>query len=288
MKISRIGNIRCKVGEGPLWNADEQALYFVDIQGKQLHRHDAASDRIASWSLPLKIGCVAMRRSGGAMLALEDGFYAFDFATGTPEAFAKPEDDKTQFNDGKVDRQGRFLAGTVCRSFTDPKPEASLYRLNPDRTIARLATDIFIFNGPAWSPDGRVFYFADSQRGCLFACEYDLRTGAISNRRTFVDVTAVGGSPDGGTVDAEGCYWTSVVMAGKIACFTPDGRLRRTVDVPVPWPSSLMFGGPNLDRLYFTSIDGAVYGRPTTPDSGGLFLIDGLGVTGIAEARFSG
>jgi len=287
MKITRVGDVRCKVGEGPLWDQAEQVLYFVDIRGQQLLRHDPAKDDIVSWDLPMQIGCLAVRAAGGAILALEDGFYAFDFGTGQTATFAKPENDKTQFNDGKVDRQGRFVAGTAS-GFSNPIPGASLYRLDPDRTVHRIAGDLSITNGPAWSPDGSIFYLTDSKLGTVFAYDYDAGSGDVSGKRRFFQIGDLGDGPDGGTVDADGCYWTTVVLGGKIACVAPNGRLERVVDVPIPWPSSLMFGGPDLDRLYLTSIDGAVYDLPTSPESGGLFVIDGLGVKGLAEARYSG
>ena len=287
MRIERVGDVRCQVGEGPLWDHEAQRLYFVDIRGRRLHRHDPATDAMTAWDLPLQIGCLAIRRGGGAILALEDGFYAFDFETGDARPFARPEGDDTQFNDGKVDRQGRFVAGTAS-GFSNPVPGASLYRLDPDRTVHKIASGLSITNGPAWSPDGRTFYVADSKLGTVFAYDYDIGTGEASGRREFFALGDLGDGPDGGTVDADGCYWTTIVMGGKIACVRPDGRLERLVDVPVPWPSSLMFGGPKLDRLYVTSIDGAVYGRPSTPDSGGLFVIDGLGAKGLAEARYQG
>jgi len=287
MKITRVGEVRCKVGEGPLWDAQEAALYFVDIRAQQLFRHDPATDSMKTWELPLQIGCLAIREGGGAILALQDGFYAFDFESGEATVFAKPENDQHQFNDGKVDRQGRFVAGTAS-GFSNPVPAASLYRLDHDGSLSLMAPGFSVTNGPAWSPDGSIFYVADSKLGTVFAYDYDTAVGAVSDRREFFKIGDIGGGPDGGTVDADGCYWTTAVQAGKIICVAPDGSVKRIVETPVPWPSSLMFGGPALDRLYFTSIDGAVYDLPSTPESGGLYVIDGLGVKGVAEARYRG
>ena len=286
MRISRVGEVRCQVGEGPLWDPAEGKLYFVDIRGRQLLRHDPATGGIDTWNLPLQIGCLAIREAGGAILALEDGFYAFDFASGEVAAFARPDNDGAQFNDGKVDRQGRFVAGTAS-GFSGP-PRASLYRLDGQDAVARIASELSVVNGPAWSPDGKTFYLTDSRLGTVFAYDYDIDHGTVSNRREFFRIGELGGGPDGGTVDADGCYWTTAVQAGKIICVAPDGRVERVVEVPVPWPSSVMFGGAQLDRLYFTSIDGAVYDMRSSPESGGLFVIDGLGVRGLPEARFRG
>jgi L-arabinonolactonase len=287
VQIKRVGSVRCKIGEGPLWDAVEQALFFVDIRGQVLHRYDYARRTFDSWSQPKQIGCLALRRSGGAVVALADGFYSFDFRSGQTEVIARPENDTSQFNDGKVDPQGRFVVGTAS-GFSSPVPGGSIYRLDANSQMSRIGSEIFIFNGPCWSPDGGTFYFADSRLGTVYACDYDGVSGRLANRREFVKTEAVGGHPDGATVDADGYYWVTIVMASKIACYRPDGKLERTVDVPVPWPSSLMFGGPKLDQLYFTSIDGSVFDRHTTLESGGLFVIDGLGVRGVAERRFAG
>lgn len=290
MKIRRIGTVRAQVGEGPVWDTAEQALYFVDLLGKRLWRYDPRGGDFTHWDMPGMLGSMALREGGGALLALDTGFHTFDFATGKTTPFAAPADltDRVLFNDGKVDPRGRFLAGSQARSLGEKTPLGSLYRLDPDRSVARLDGPVSIPNGPCWSPDGGTFYFADSLPRSIFAYDYDLASGTVANRRVFAQTDALGGIPDGATVDDSGRYWVAICFGGKIACYRPDGTLEHLIDVPVKTVASVMFGGPNLDQLYFTSLDPLAVGQPDDGLGGGLFVIEGLGVTGLPEPRFKG
>ena len=291
MKLKRIGTVHCDVGEGPLWDVVDQSLYFVDLSAALLWRYDPSRETFAKWKMQSMIGALALRESGGAIVALQDGFYRFSFHNNTTARICNPQpDERTQFNDGKVDKRGRFVAGTAARSLHETAPLGRLYSLDDTRQVRQLDDGFGITNGPCWSPDGRTFYFANSMPKTIYAYDYDLDTGALSNKRVFADTTPFGGIPDGATVDAEGRVWVAICGGAKIVCFNADGSVARTVDVPVPLVSSVMFGGPDLDKLYFTSIDGAALGlgMPQDSQSGGLFVIEGLGVRGVAEPRFAG
>jgi sugar lactone lactonase YvrE len=290
VEITRVGQVRCTVGEGPVWDVAEQALYFVDLLGRRLWRYDAGAGDISGWDMPGMIGSLALRERSGVLVALEDGFHTVDLASGAATPFARPADltQDAQFNDGKADPRGRFVAATQARSLQEPRPLGSLYSLAPDGTIAVLDGPIHIPNGPCWSPDGTTFYFSDSIPRTVFAYDYDLATGAVANRRIFADTSTLGGIPDGATVDDQGRYWVAICLGGKIACYGADGVLQRTIDMPVKMPGSIMFGGPDLDRLYVTSLDAGALGQPASEDDGGLFVIDGLGATGRPEPRFKG
>lgn len=290
VEIRRIGAVRCTVGEGPVWDVAGQALYFVDLLARRLWRYDPGVGDFAHWEMPGMIGSMALREGGGALVALEDGFHTVDFATGEVTPFARPPGmtAEVQFNDGKADPGGRFIAATQARSLQEPRPLGSLYSLSPDGTAEVLDGPIGIPNGPCWSPDGGTFYFADSRLQTVFAYDYDLATGAVANRRTFANTAELGGIPDGATVDAEGRYWVAICLGGKIACYLPDGTLDRTLDMPVRMPGSVMFGGPDLDQLYVTSLDAGGLGQPASDGDGGLFVIEGLGARGRPEARFAG
>ena len=287
-KITRIGEVRCMVGEGPVWDVAEQALYFVDLLGRRLWRHEPAAGSMDHWDMPGMIGSMALREGGGALVALEDGFHTVDLSTGVTTPFARPAGmtDEVQFNDGKADPTGRFVAATQARSLQEPRPLGSLYSLSPDGAVAVLDGPIHIPNGPCWSPDGGTFYFSDSGLRTVFAYDYDLAAGAVANRRVFADTSALGGIPDGATIDSQGRYWVAICLAGKIACYRPDGAIERIIEVPVKMPGSVMFGGPDLDRLYVTSLNAGALGQPASEDDGGLFVIDGLGATGRPEQRF--
>ena len=192
----------------------------------------------------------------------------------------------TRFNDGKVDARGRFVVGEI-----NLKGETigRFYRLDPDLKCTRLGAGVACFNGPCFSPDGRTLYFSDTTVDTIFACDYDVDSGAVSNRRVLVKTTELGGSPDGCTVDAEGRVWSALVRSGQVGCFTPEGKVERLIKVPPKHVSSTMFGGPNLDQLYITSIGSALGGmlQPNEAD-GGLYVIRGLGVKGKPEPRFAG
>ena len=202
-----------------------------------------------------------------------------------------PEPDKpaNRINDGKVDKRGRFVAGSM--DTMEEGPNGALYRLDPDLSLHKLDDGIIVSNGPCWSPDGRTFYFADTWSGEIWAYDYDLDTGAVSNRRTFCKVDrSRGGAADGSTVDAEGCLWNAQVYDGKVIRYTPDGKVDRVIDMPVKKVTSVMFGGPNLDVLYVTSM--AKPPLPRFPGDGvlrgSLFAIYDLGIRGVPEPRFAG
>jgi L-arabinonolactonase len=170
-------------------------------------------------------------------------------------------------------------------------PNGALYRLDPDLSVHKLDDRIIVSNGPCWSPDGRIFYFQDTWSGEIWAYDYDLDTGAVSNKRTFAKVDrSNGGAADGSTVDAEGCLWNALVYDGKIVRYTPDGKIDRVIDMPVKKVTSVMFGGPNLDVLYVTSM-----AKPPLPrfpgdgvQRGSLFAIYDLAIRGVPEPRFAG
>jgi L-arabinonolactonase len=170
-------------------------------------------------------------------------------------------------------------------------PNGALYRLDPDLSLHKLDDHIIVSNGPCWSPDGRIFYFADTWTGEIWAYDYDLDTGAVSNKRTFCKVDrSRGGAADGSTVDAEGCVWNALVYDGRLVRYTPEGKVDRVIDMPVKKVTSVMFGGPNLDILYVTSMAKPPLARFPGDGvlRGSLFAIHDLGVRGVPEPRFAG
>jgi len=286
--ITRVGTTKDKLGEGPLWDVAEQALYWLDSRGPTIHRLDPKTGERRDWQVPSTVGSMCLREKGGAVLALENGFHFFDFATGKVELIVDPESDRpgNRLNDGKVDRQGRFLAGSMATKITG-EAQGSLYRLNPGLSLDTLMGDIIVTNGPAFSPDGRTFYFSDSRKHRIAA--YDYSDAGLANERILVDTKAEHDSwPDGGTVDADGYIWSAFVTAGKVARLSPDGKLDLLVDMPCSRPTSVMFGGPDLQDIYITSISESHNMKAEGPDDGGLFVIQGLGIKGLPEPRFKG
>jgi L-arabinonolactonase len=289
LNISKIDAPRCMVGEGPVWDVAEQALYFIDILGKKVLRFDPASGETRSWDVPDIIGSMAIRAGGGAIVALANGVHTLDFETGACCMLASSPDlnDQVQLADGKVDRRGRFIVGSSDRGMKEAR--GKLYVLDPGATQLRaIDDDIFLSNGPCWSPDDSIFYHADSIRKIIYAYDYDIETGTLANRRPFASTEDLGGIPDGATVDAEGHIWSAICEGGKLVRFRPDGNIERIVEFPLKLPGSVMFGGPALDRLFVPTLSPAFMGREADPLDGSTYVIDRLGVTGLAEPRFGG
>ncbi len=289
MKIERIGEARYELGEGPVWDPVDGVLYFVDSPAHAIFRYDPRSGDIKRWEVAgAYLGSMALRAGGGAVLAMDDGFHAFDFETGVATAIAEPEAgrDELCFNDGKVDRQGRFVAGSL-ETDSDARP-CGLYRLDADLSIERIEDGISCANGPCWSPDGATFYFTDGTATEIYAYDYDQAAGTLSGKRLFASTEGIG-YPDGATVDADGHVWSAMFGANRVARFTPDGALERTVEVPASAVTSMTFGGPGLDVLYVTTAAGEIGGATdSSPQAGALFAVHGLGIGGIAEPRFKG
>jgi len=288
VKISRVETEHCLVGEGPVWDVAEQALYFVDIVHRKVHRYDPSGGGTRSWEVPSVIGSMALREQGGAIVALKDGLHALDLDSGAVTPLALPDQPaRVQFNDGKVDRRGRFVVGSGDSDLKDTRHVGSLYSF-AGGALTVLDTGIAIANGPCWSPDNRTLYFSDSLTYSIYAYDYDIDSGAVANRRLFADTRELGAIPDGATVDTDGLMWMAICEGAKLVAFRPDGKVERIVDMPVKLPASVMFGGPDLDLLYVTTIDPALLGRPAEEGAGDLFVIEGLGARGIPEPRYAG
>ena len=284
--IERIGLTKDRLGESPVWDARGQCLWWIDSLVGVLHRLDPETGAHRAVAVPAPVGSLALRRAGGVILALQDGFHRCDDATGDCTRLAAIDvvHPDVRLNDGKVDRQGRFVAGTMHINLAaGAAPLGGLYRLGRDGVARHLAGDIVTANGPCFRPDGRVLYLADSPRQVIWRFDYPDDDAPLGERRVFADLAPLGTAPDGATVDAAGNLWCALVRSGEVACFDPAGRLLRRIAMPVTHPTSVSFGGPRLDVLYVTSIWRSH--RLTAPEAeaGGLFAITGLGATGIAE-----
>ncbi len=289
LKIEVFVDHRSQLGEGPLWDPKTNRLYWVDTYGPALHSVDAAGQDMKSWPMPEPIGACALRENGGAIVALRSGFFTLDFETGAVELLQKthPGELRPRFNDGKTDRQGRFLAGTM--DFEERDPVASLFRLDHDLSVTKIDDDIICSNGPCFSPDGKIMYFADSFEKMIYAYDYDPGTGDLVSRRGFASFKEFQGYPDGMTVDSEGGIWVAEVYSGRLLRYYPDGALDRVVGLPVFSTTSVMFGGPNLDIAFITSMARPFGDRyHMEKEAGMVFAVHGLGVTGLPETPFAG
>ncbi|MEA1015662.1 SMP-30/gluconolactonase/LRE family protein [Sphingosinicella sp. LY1275] len=282
-----VADCQAVLGEGPVWVAAEQALYWLDIKGYRILRR-SNEGAITAWETPFRICSLAPRAVGGFVAGTENGFALVDPAEDIYELIGDPEPERStnRFNDGKVDREGRFWAGTM----DDAEEQASgaLYRLDQDRGWSRLDDGYEVTNGPAFSPDGRILYHNDSGRRTTFA--FDVADdGSLANKRVFAHFEAADGYPDGMTVDAEGCLWIAFWDGWCVRRLSRDGEVLRVIELPVERPTSCAFGGPEVDQLFITSARVGLNAEALAaqPHAGGLFLAR-PGVAGIEERPFAG
>lgn len=287
---------RNAVGESPVWHAGEQALYWVDIPAHTLNRWTLANQQVSRWQAPEMLACVATSATGGWVAGAESGLFALSPQTDGGLGFARLATVShaaagMRFNDGRCDRQGRFLAGTMLMAMAASQAEGCVYRYqangdNPGQLV-KLLDGLKTPNGMAFSPDGRTMYLSDSHASVqmVWAFDYDAATGVPSNRRIFADMNPLPGRPDGAAVDAEGCYWICGNDAGLVHRFTPAGKLDRSLAVPVKKPAMCAFGGARLDTLFVTSIRPEGVDLSDQPLAGGVFALR-PGVCGLPEPQF--
>ena len=249
------------LGESPFWHPDEAALYWCDIPGKALHRWHPARQEHRQWDFETEPGCCAPLPGGDLLLAMRDGLYRFEPTSGERRLLAQPPYDgaKERFNDGKADPQGRLWVGTIYEPRTPAK--AALYRW-ADGRLQRMAGDITVSNGLAFSPDGGTLYWSDTQAHRIYAFDFDRVEGSLSRQRVFTqfalknpeqDLQSYGGRPDGAAVDAEGAYWVAMFEGQRLLRLAADGSLLQEFALPVRCPTMPCFGGADLRTLYVTT-----------------------------------
>lgn len=285
--VECVADVRAVLGEGPVWATAEQALYWLDIEGRKIFRLDRQAER-RQWPTPFRVGCIAPRASGGLIAGTDQGIAIIDLESSRFDIVANPEPDRphNRFNDGKVDRQGRLWAGTM--DDTETAASGALYRLDRADRPKRVDDGYKVTNGPCFSPDGRSMYENDSALRVTYAFEL-AADGTLSNKREFRRYAETDGYPDGMTVDAQGCLWIAFWDGWAVRRYSPDGELLGEIALPVQRPTSCVFAGEELDTVYVTSatigLDDEALARQ--PRAGGLFRID-PGVRGLADIPFNG
>ena len=284
---------RNTLGEGIIWDDRGGRLFWTDIESSELWSHVPATGALQRWPLPERLCSLALTEDDGRLLlALASGLAFFDLASGGLDRICDVEADlpTTRLNDGRTDRQGRFVFGAFNQAENPKAAIGGFYRLNHDLTLERLPLgNVAIANSICFSPDGRTMYYADSATREIRCCDYDIDTGAVSNPRQFVAADAAPGDPDGSTVDADGYLWSTRWGAGQVVRFAPDGTVDRVLTLPAPQPTCPAFGGPGLDVLFVTSATvGLSAGQlADAPKSGGVFA-QTLVFRGLEEVRFAG
>lgn len=277
----------------PVWSVAEQALYWVDIEGCLIRRLDWASRTQLSWRLPERVGCIALSAHGGVVAAMETGVFAVQLmADGAVRlsclATVQHPMGNMRFNDGRCDAMGRFWISTMCMDMSLAAPVGALYCLDESGLGLPRVDGLITPNGIAFSADGETAYLSDSHPTVqkIWTFDFSAPTGTLSHRRLFADMVDLPGRPDGAAVDVNGCYWICGNDAGVVHCFSPQGELLRSLDVPVAKPSMCAFGGPQLNQLLVTSILPTSASRTQPGLNGAVFALD-AGVAGSAEPHFS-
>jgi L-arabinonolactonase len=281
--------VQNQVGESPLWIPEQQALYWIDIEGQLVFKYKPATQDLERIKVDFPITALCRRTQNRWMAAAKNGLYFWDEESGS--AFLMdPEADtpNVRCNDSVIDRQGRFLVGTINEKDL-ASPNGALYRYDPDGALHQLDTGLAVANGIGLSPDGRTLYVTDMFHSRILAYDYDIDTGSVSARRDFAVVPQEEGWPDGLIVDQEGFIWSAHWAGWKLTRYDSSGAIERQIPLPVANPTCFAFGGEELSDLYITT---AWYSltdedREKQPWAGDLFRIR-TDVRGLVEPVFAG
>jgi sugar lactone lactonase YvrE len=281
-----------ELGEGPLWHPEEAALYWVDIRRNRVERYRPESRERRTYQFDMGVTALGLRARGGFVAATTQGFALWDGASESLHMLSNPiaGTPHTRFNDGAVDRQGRFWAGTMYEGpETDTPAEGLLFRLDPDGSLHQMESGLTISNGLGWSPDSQTMYLTDTLRSVIYAYSFDKGTGQISGRRVFATVPEDEGFPDGLAVDSDGCVWSARWGGSRVVQYSAGGQVMGSVSVPVSCPTSCAFGGAGLRQLYITSAWMALSERErqAEPLAGDLFRMQ-VGRPGLPPQKFLG
>ncbi|MBW3096628.1 SMP-30/gluconolactonase/LRE family protein [Pseudohoeflea coraliihabitans] len=276
------------LGEGPQWNAEDGRLYWVDAFAPAIRRIDPETRIVESFAMPCDIGSFVFARGGGLVAGMRSGFNHVELAGQTVTPIVNPlgDDPRLLLNDGKCDRAGRYWCASAHSDFLGRS--SVLYRLDGDFSVRQMDDGFIIGNGIAFSPDDSRMYFADSRDEKVWVYDFELASGAISNRRLFFSTAEIEGRVDGATCDRDGNYWCALVHGAAVACLSPKGEMIAHISVPAKHPTMVTFGGADMRSLYVTTATAMLTEneRSEWPEAGKLLRIDGTGAQGIVEPRF--
>lgn len=280
--------VRARLGEGPVWDGESQALSWVDILNHRVHRFLPETGEHRVYEVGDVVGCAIPASGNRMLLALRHTLAVLDLTSGVVEHILTVEQDNPagRLNDGKCDSHGRLWLGSMCSGECDA---GKLYRYDPDGRLHTMDTGFGIANGLGWSPDDRTFYLTDSPARKILAYDFDPEAGAINNRRVFANLAGEEFFPDGLAIDEDGCVWSAQWAGSCVIRFASDGRELLRVPVPVKLPTSCAFGGSNLTGLYVTSASVGLSEQELEENffSGDLFCVQ-TGVRGLPTHRFGG
>jgi sugar lactone lactonase YvrE len=289
-QVEHVLTVQNQLGECPVWNCEEQALYWIDIEDSRAYRFNPATTEYQVCDLDFPMTAFGLRAGGGWITAAKNGLAFWDWTSHQYEFITDPEANTpdVRFNDGVVDRQGRFWAGSVNEADLNA-PDGSLFRLDPDRSAHKLDSGYATSNGMGFSPDSKTLYLVDMFHSNILAYDHDPATGAVANRRIFATVPPEDGFPDGITIDSEGFVWNAHWAGWKVTRYDPAGKIEREIRFPVQNVTRCAFGGKNLDELYVTTgwLAMTEAERKAQPLAGDLFRVQ-VGIKGLVEPKFTG
>ncbi len=284
-QIECVWPLAAQLGEGPMWSADEQALWFVDIQNKRIHHFHEPTGEHKSWNTPELAAFIFPTSDGKFICGLKSGLYEFDPATSsfTLRVRVDGEFKHNRLNDGYVDTKGRLWFGTMDNNQT--KAVGSLYCFS-DHQIKRCDMDYVITNGPAMCPAGLTMYHVDTLKQLVYAFDLDAR-GMLNNRRVFLRIEEAGCYPDGPVVDSAGNIWIAMFGGWGVHCYSPQGKLLEVIKLPVANCTKVAFGAEDLRNMYITSawIGLTDEQRKEQPLAGGLFRVR-VDTPGLPQNKF--
>ena len=286
--VEEVLAVGAQLGESPVWSAEQGLLYWVDIDGCAVHAFDPATGRDEQWPLSGRPTAIARTSDPDRLLvAVENELQWLELTSGETRQWLTLEERRpgVRLNDGRCDPAGRFWVGGMYVPTSAMRFEAFLHRVEPDGSFVIVRSEVGCANGLAFSPDGKVMYWADTLHETVWAYDYDPDTGEQRNERMFLDFEPLPGRPDGACVDETGCYWIACVGGSALLRVTPHGEVDRRVDVPVKRPTMPAFGGPDLNTIFITSI-GPRDPETDGPGPHGAILAFDPGVRGIPEPIF--
>jgi sugar lactone lactonase YvrE len=285
--LDNVFNARARLGECPLWDADRQLLYWVDILNYRVHQYDSATGNDRFFDVGDVVGPIALAGDQQLIIAQRNHIAFLDTQSGQVSPILVVEADKpnNRFNDGKCDRQGRFW----FNSMSEDEGQAALYRYDPDGSLHLMEKGLTIGNGLGWSPDETTFYLTDSKPHLIYAYSFDAASGSIGDRRVLVDLSNEEFEPDGLAVDSAGCIWSAMWNGWCVIRFAPDGKELMRVPVPVQRPTCCTFGGAQLTDLYITSASVGLGQQEIQKgvEAGDLFCLK-TDVPGMPASSFNG
>ena len=281
-------DVKARLGEGAIWHPVDKKLYWVDIEGRFIHVYDPISKSDIKYDTLERIGTVVPVKSGGVLLALENGIFHLDLESGQRKFIIDPEKDlpNNRFNDGKCDPLGNFWVGSM--PLDEKEAVGSVYKISTDFSVQKMITGVTVSNGICWSLDCQTMYYIDSPTRKIVAYNFSENDASISNPKVVITVEEHLGFPDGMTIDSNGMLWVALWGGAAIGCWNPQtGELIESIQLPALNITSCAFGGENLNQLFITSARQGMSSEQLEkyPNSGDVFMME-MDVKGVPACLF--